>query len=306
MLTIFSALAAGACFAVAAVLQQREASVRPEGESGSFKLLGALARRRVWLAGIGMAVLSYAFQSVALATGPLSLVQPIIISEILFAIPIAARFKHVDIGRRTWAGAAAVVVGLAVALGMAAPHGGDPRASLGEWLMVTGAVTGLVLVALAVRERVGGVVRASMLAAAAASVMGTQSALLDLTIENLRDGPVALFTAWQTYLLVVASFVGLMLIQSAFQEGPLAASLPVIDAVEPAVAVAIGILLFDEALASETWRLVAAGVGAALAVVGIWTLDTAPTVQALHEQDEKRRESSQSGDAGETREDADR
>ena len=85
---IIAALIAGLFFAIGGVLQQRVASTRPEGESLSPRLIWDLLHQRLWVAGISCAVLSYVFQALALNFAPLAVVQPIIVSELLFAIPI--------------------------------------------------------------------------------------------------------------------------------------------------------------------------------------------------------------------------
>src|SRR4051812_12459734 len=89
LLGISAAVAAGACFAVAAVLQQRSAAARPADEMLSWRLIVRLTGRRMWLCGIGLAVLAYAFQALALSLAPLSVVQPTLAAELVFAIPVS-------------------------------------------------------------------------------------------------------------------------------------------------------------------------------------------------------------------------
>ncbi|MGC9540531.1 DMT family transporter [Streptomyces sp. UG1] len=290
--TVLAALAAGACFAVAGVLQQRAASARPADEALSWRLLWHLMRQPMWVSGIGLAVLAYGFQSLALAFGPLSLVQPLIVCELIFAIPLSARLHRVRLGAREWGGTLAVAGGLAAALTTARPGGGDPAtARLGPWLLALGVVAAVTAGTLVARAYVCGVWRASFIALAAGTVMGFQSVLLSATVARLPRGFAAVASAWQTYLLVVASIGGLLLIQSAFQEGPLAASVTVIDTAEPIVAVTAGVMLFGETLQSG-WPLTAFTVaGAAATFIGIVRLDTSPAIAALHQRDTRRRES---------------
>ncbi|MPY64404.1 DMT family transporter, partial [Streptomyces spongiae] len=246
---VLASLAAGVCFAVAGVLQQRAASARPDEETLSLRLLGQLVRDRIWRYGIALAVLAYGFQSLALAFGPLSLVQPLIVTELVFAVPLSARLYRMRLGPREWFGTLAVAVGLALALASARPHGGHPGAADPlAWLLLLGATCTLVCAALALSRLLSGPWRASAVALAGGVVMGTQSVLLAATVGRLRHGFDAVFSAWQTYALVVASLGGLLLIQSAFQQGPLAASLTVIDATEPVVAVTVGMVVFGEAV----------------------------------------------------------
>ncbi|MFI2508553.1 DMT family transporter [Streptomyces sp. NPDC018972] len=282
-IAVLASLAAGVCFAVAGVMQQWAAAARPDAEALTARLLGRLARDPLWLCGIGLAVVAYGFQSLALAFGPLSLVQPLIVAELVFAVPLSARLYRLRLGRREWSGTLAVAAGLALALLSARPHGGDPRAAgLLPWLLAVGAVAAVVCGALAAARVLSGPWRASATALAAGAVMGTQSVLLAATVDRLRHGLPTALAAWQTYALVAASVGGLLLIQSAFQQGPLAASMTVLDATEPVVAVAMGTLLFDETIRTG-WPVSAATLtGLALVAAGIAVLDTSPVIAASH------------------------
>lgn len=280
LVAVSAALGAAACFAVAGVLQQRAAARRPDDEALSFTLLRQLARQPMWLGGMALAFLAYGFQALALTSGPLSLVQPVIVSELLFAIPLAARLGRTRLRARDWFGTAAVTGGLASALFAARPHGGSTAASPQGWLITLAVVGGLTATALAGSRVATGPAKASLIALAAGLVMGGQSVLLAATVRRFDDGAVALATAWQTYLLVVASIGGLLLIQSAFQSGPLAASMPVIDATEPAVAIAVGTALFGESVRLGWPMGSVAAAGAALTLTGIFLLDTSPTLRA--------------------------
>lgn len=274
-----TALLAGLCLAGTGVLQQRAARRRPSDEHMSLRMLGKLARDKWWLAGIGAAVLSYAFQAVALATGPLALVQPLIVSELLFAVPISMRLRHRRLVGRDWAAMLTVVAGLVVDIVAANPEKGEPLQPFPAWWPALAAVGALALAAVLAARFVNGPAKASLLALAGATVMGTQSALFAATIAMLRRDIPHTFLGWQPYALVVASFLGLYLVQNAYQSGPLAASMPVMDATLPLVSIGLGIGLFGEVVRTSTWGLVGAGVGIAALVVGIVALDTSPNVQ---------------------------
>jgi drug/metabolite transporter (DMT)-like permease len=286
---IAAALAAGACFAVAGLLQQRAASSRPGDGGVSVRLLLDLVRDRTWLAGIGMALLSYGFQSTALAFGPLSLVQPLIVTELMFAIPLSARIHRMRLGRREWIGALLTAGGLATAIAAAQPQPGHPVAALGGWLRILAVIGGVVATALLVSRFVDDIPKASLIALAGGAVMGTQSALLDATVHRLTRGISVVFTAWQTYLMVAASIGGLLLIQNAFQVGPLAASMPMIDATEPTVAITIGIVLFHEKIRIGPVATSATVLGLVLVFTGILMLDTSPLLKRLHRKEKQER-----------------
>jgi multidrug transporter EmrE-like cation transporter len=149
------------------------------------------------------------------------------------------------------------------------------------------AVGAIAAIGVVIRGFLHGVFRASALAFSGAVVMGSQSALLAVSLVHLREGPVAVVTAWQSYVLVVASVLGGWLIQGAYREGPLAASLPLLDAGEPTVAVLIGVFLFGESLQTGTVRPLLAILGIVLVIVGIVVVDTSPTVRRVARQERR-------------------
>ncbi|HET7407100.1 MAG TPA: DMT family transporter [Mycobacteriales bacterium] len=287
---IIAALIAGLFFAIGGVLQQRVASTRPEGESLSPRLIWDLLHQRLWVAGISCAVLSYVFQALALNFAPLAVVQPIIVSELLFAIPISLRLHKMRLRRRDWIGVLAVAVGIAAAIAAAAPTQGNPIQPIGQWTPVLAAIAILVAGALLIQRRISGPMRASLIALAAAATMGTESGLMAAATNKFSKGAISGFESWEIYAMTLTSIFGLLLIQSAFQAGPLASSMPVVDAAEPLVAIGIGLALFGESIRTAPLALGVAIAGIAAMIAGIVLLDTSPVVQALHEQEKEEAE----------------
>lgn len=291
IVAVLAGLAAGGCFAMSGVLQQLVASRRPPDESMSPRLIVDLARRPKWLAGLGLAVLSYGLQALALAFGPLAVVQPLLVTELLFAIPISARLRGRRIGPREWGGAIAVAAGLAVAIAVSDPRGGTPLAAIDDWITVLAVVAGLATGAVLLGQRSRGPKRAALFAAAAAVTLGVEAALLQATTRVFEHGVVHGFTSWEPYVMAVASISGLVLVQSAYQAGPLAVSLPIIDTVEPSVAVIIAVTIFGEQVNHSVGALAPTALGLALIVGGILTLDRSPIVHDLYQVEREARTS---------------
>ncbi|RCW46188.1 hypothetical protein DFQ14_102491 [Halopolyspora algeriensis] len=288
-----AALVAGACLAATGLLQQRAASSRPKDEQLSLKLIVALAQNKVWLAGIGMAFLSYAFQAVALSLGPLALVQPLLVAELIFAIPISVRWRGVRIGAREWAAVAAVVAGLVIGIVSAYPRGGDPLQPISLWAYALGGVFLIASVSLVLGRMTGGPPRASLFALSGATVLGLQSALFAATIALLRQDIGHTFTTWQPYTLIVVSLTGMYLVENAYHAGPLAASMPVMDATLPLVSIAIGVTLFGEQVRTGILAFAGTSVGLILLIGGIVMLDTSSVIrrqQQIEHQDKDRTE----------------
>lgn len=208
-------------------------------------------------------------------------------------MPVSARLHGLSLGKREWLASLAVAVGLGLAIVAASPGEGDPMAPIGSWVIVFAVVGALVAFALLVGRRLGDTPKASTFALAGAATLGTQSAVFASTIALLRQEGFGLMTHWQPYVLIVLSIGGLLLIQSAYQAGPLAASLPVVNGVEPVAAVVLGLTLFGESIASGTLRYLGMGVGIIAILAGIVVLDTSPLIRKVHEREEEEAEEAQ-------------
>jgi len=99
-------------FALGSLIQQGAARQSHE-RAVRFGLLVALMRERRWLGGIAVMVLAFGIQAIALAFGPLALVQPLVAMEVLFALPMIARRNRLPLMRKS------IIGGLTVASGMA-------------------------------------------------------------------------------------------------------------------------------------------------------------------------------------------
>jgi len=281
IVAVIAALAAGCTFAVGSVLQQSAARDAPPDESLSFRLLVDLAHRPKWLLGIGSDVGSFGLQALALAFGPLALVQPLLVTGVLFAIPLAVRLKGMRLHAQEWAGTLAVAGGLALFLTAAAPTEGEPQTSFGRWVLILIAVGGLMALGVAAGRVARGPVRASLYALSAGAAFGLLAALTKTSTWLLGQGAGTFFTAWQPYTMAVVAVLGAVVQQSAFQAAPLPASVPVMDAVEPTVAVLIGVFAFAERLGTSPLALTLEAAGIVSLISGIVLLDRSPVVIAL-------------------------
>ena len=241
------ALLAAALFAVGAAAQQRSAGAVPDGQAGVGLVL-TLARRPLWWVGTLADIGGYVAQAAALGLGSLLLVQPLLVTSLLFALPLGARWAGRRLGRADVAWSVVLALALAVFVVSGEPTAGVDRVDLRGWapaMIVLGVVLAGCLLGAALRR---GTVRAVLLAVATGVLYGLGSALTKSVVSVLGDGPLALLTNWETYGLALSLGVGTLLQQSAFQAGALAASLPAVTVGEPVVAVAIGVAVLHEQL----------------------------------------------------------
>ncbi|MFC9471340.1 DMT family transporter [Nocardia sp. NPDC056952] len=255
--TIVYALIAAMLIALGAVAQQRAAAAVPEGTS----LLGGLLRSPRWWSGIVGDTGGYAMQVLALAFGAVLVVQPILVSALVFALPLSARLNGQRITARAATTALILVAALALFLIVGDPTAGEDTAPFREWLVPLAILLGVVVAAavagLTISSRSG---QALALGLAGGALFGTAAALTDRVVTLFGDGIGAVLGGWQTWTLVAAGLLGVYLQQRAFQAGPLSASLPAATIAEPLAAAFLGLTALDEHLRTSGPGLVVVGV----------------------------------------------
>lgn len=236
-------LVAAFLFACASVAQQSAATSVEPGAS----LIGGVVRSPRWWAGVTGDVGGYLVQVAALAVGSVTVVQPLLVSTVLFALPLAAKYSGFRMHRATWLSAGALTLALAIFVIVGDPSEGMADAPLREWVVPVTVIVVLAAAAAGAGLRTRDPGRAALLLGiGGGSMFGVAVAFTKHVTDIVESNPVAAFGAWQTYALVVSGTVGFVLQQKAFQAGPLAASLPAITVCEPVSAVFLGIVVLDE------------------------------------------------------------
>jgi drug/metabolite transporter (DMT)-like permease len=283
LIAIMAALAAAVTFAISAVLQQRAAADTPERLALSPRLLVELARHPVWLAGTVVSSVGFLLHILALAFGPLTLVQPLIVTQLVFAVLLAAPSGHRRLGVREWSGALAVVGGIVVFLAVARPHDGNSDPPMVVWLTISfSLLLAASSVLLGMRAPLGPR-RATWLGAAGGILFGLQAALMETVTFRMGPELVGTLTSWHLWAVIVVSAVAAVCSQSAFQAGSVAFSLPVMNVLELLMAVLIGAVAFGEPL-SEAPAAITLEILAGIAVIaGVFSLNRSPVFLELHQ-----------------------
>ena len=269
-IAVLAALAAAGSFGLGVAVQHRQAQLAPAARTAPLRLVAYLSRRRLWLAGLALATAGYGLQAVALAFGPLTLVAPVVATDLLFALPFAARWSGLPMRPLDWAGCSLVGAGITVFLIASPPGSGRSDASGPDWVLAFAAVALVSATAITAGMTSRGPARPALLALAAGTVFGLTAAVtLSLTRVLRHAGLGSVLAHWQPWAVAALGGLGLLLSMSAFQAGPLSASLPVVDTVEPVSAVLIGTSLFGEQLAASPAGLALQVAAAAAALAGI-------------------------------------
>jgi uncharacterized membrane protein len=263
------ALVAAFFFALAATLQQKGALGMGGVSLGSPGSLVALAKQTWWLLGTVALLCGYAFQAVALDHGRLAVIQPLLVTTIVFALPLGYLLTNQGVHRKEIIGAAVVVLGLAVFTFVGQAGDGVDNAPADEWAIVVVVLSAISLVLLLLGGR-GSVARKAALYGACAGVLyGLSASLCKPTMEILDDENVrAVLGSWEFYAFAVAGVLAFLVQQVSLATGKLATSVATVAVCNPLVSIVIGTLLLDERLAEPRWHKIIAYCGLGLALLG--------------------------------------
>jgi drug/metabolite transporter (DMT)-like permease len=263
------ALVAAFFFALAATLQQKGALGMGAVSLGSPSSLLALAKQTWWLLGTVALLCGYAFQAVALDHGRLAVIQPLLVTTIVFALPLGYFLTNQGIHRKEILGAAVVVLGLAVFTFVGQAGDGVDNAPADEWAIAVVVLSAISLALLVAGGR-GSVARKAALYGACAGVLyGLSASLCKPTMEILDDENLgAVLTSWESYAFAVAGVLAFLVQQVSLATGKLATSVATVAVCNPLVSIVIGTLLLDERLADPRWHKIVAYCGLGLALLG--------------------------------------
>lgn len=246
---VVSALVAAVFIAMGIVVRQRSTRHVPHEHSLSPRMVTTLARQPLWWGGTIAAFGGYGFQALALSRGSLILVQPVLVTSLLFAMPVAARLGHRRVTGREWMWALLLTVGIALFVVIGHPRPGEHRQAALGWA-VSGVVSlAVVATCVVVAHRTHGRTRAALLSVAVAVLFALVAVLTKVSVVLLERGGLGLLlTRAPLYVLIVIAVGATLLQQSAFHAGALQMSLPTMIVLEPIVAVALGVLVLGEHL----------------------------------------------------------
>jgi drug/metabolite transporter (DMT)-like permease len=278
-LAVTFALLSASAAAFSTSVQHQAAEAAPPSVKGAWPLLGHLVRRPIWLVGQVLGTMALVMHALALSSGPIALVQPLVISGIVLAVPVRAAISRKLPPRRDVVAVLIAAVGLATFLVVSDPSDGRGTGLGGLALaLVLGclAVTGLLV--LVARRLTDPTLRAFLLGACSGIFFALVAVLLKMSLELFsQDGLGRVFTSWPVYFLVLAGLGGILCNQLAYRSARLASSMPVLNVVDCLVALGFGYVVFHEVPRHTPGVVVLEGLALLAMLVGLWILlrDTA-------------------------------
>ena len=237
----------------------------------------------MWLLGGACLVGTFIFQALALYFGPLSVVQPILVLELIFTLGLRAFLLHDGIARADLARRPHDLPGAG-----RLPRRGDSRRRHprpGRRAVAAGVGTrGLAVLVLLLLSRHGPPGRrAALFGAATAIVWSVDAAFVKQTVDVLaHTGIIGVLTHWPLYAMIATGVLGTVLLQGAYAVGPLAASQATMLIVDPLASIMLGIELFGESLSSGPASVLGIVVSFAVLAAGVIMLSIwAPPVMTV-------------------------
>jgi drug/metabolite transporter (DMT)-like permease len=275
--TVIAAMLLGAGF----VLQQHAAAKLPASYL-HLRLIAELLRQRIWLGGITVMVVGQALSAWGLGHLSLTVSEPLLATNLIFALLLAAPISG-EIPRRTeFAGAILLCLGVgALSASRSVRALSESFGSSSHW--PAAAVIAGIAAAMAIGGRNGPArMRATLTGAGGGLLLGVADALTRRSVELIDGhGLAPLLSTWPGYAVICTAAVGLWLVQSAFSAGPLHASLPAVTAAEPLAGITLGVLVFGDVVHVTPWLLALQAAGLAAMVGGTILVARAPTFVKL-------------------------
>jgi drug/metabolite transporter (DMT)-like permease len=206
-----------------------------------------------WLLAILGDFVGFLLQIAALSTGPVVLIQPLVVLMLPVALITGSFLGGPRPGPAEYVGMAAVLAGLTGFIGMVgrARHPQPPDPWAAGIAVVAILILGIVL-CFAVRGR-GASLRGAVYGGVAGACFGTLGVLVNTASHRVVNGRITSLLTHPSGIVTLAGILvlgalGITLTQMSFQVGALAATLPANLSIDPLVAVILGVVLLRESL----------------------------------------------------------
>ena len=247
---IAALFALGAAFfiAIGDVMHQRSAHEITDEPVSHLELFTRLLRDRRWWLGSLVAGVGFALQAAALGLGSVLLVQALLVTSLLFALPINARISRRWVTRWEWLWAALLAASVAVIVTVGNPTEGHSHASWKTWTAVVVVLAPALILCVLGASVVKGPRSAVLLGFVSGALWGVFAVLTKGVVDRVDDGLWALIRMPELYVWAAVAIAGTAYQQASFRAGSLTASLPTMTVAEPVVGSVLGVVVLGEAL----------------------------------------------------------
>jgi hypothetical protein len=256
--------------AVSIVIQRHVAGEPPTNELYRKKFIQRLITTRLWLFGMILQVVAFLFQAIALHSGSLILVEPLLTTDLIFIMLILHYRFHISAGPREWFAVIAICLGLSSLIYVTDPKNGNVALNNLHWLLTS--VIILIIMGFgifAVRRIKVRQIRAAVSGVASGFNFALVAGFTKLSVDYLKFGFGREFISWPVYALIISGIFSVVMMQSTYGAGPLVASQPAMEITEPVISILIGIILFGDSINTKPLPVALEFISGAVAATGI-------------------------------------
>lgn len=258
-MAVLLAVLAALLFGISAVTDQRSTKRVRHRKAGSPWIFVDLARQPLWLTAITANVAGFVLQVLALKSGSLAVVQPLLVADLVFAVLISWLLaRRSRAARQIQVPAPLMFTGVFLTFGGVAGFLAIARPSAGTTHISNSIVAPL---ALGLVAMLGGCMivaqrnrrlRPLALALACGVNYGVAAFVVKLVTSEFGGGAEKVFTNWPIYALAIVGPAGFLLNQDALQEGTFLAPVQaIITTADPLISIALAIAWLDVTVASS-------------------------------------------------------
>ena len=260
------------------VITQHVASTSDSDESKGWRFVWYLVSNPLWLFGGAALIGAFAFQAIALHNGSLSIVQTLLMTDLVFSLVLRRLWIRQSISLQAWTAAVVTCAAVSVFIVTAEPRGGHADSNSRAWTatIIACAASAGVLALLGTRGSPSR--RAALLAISSSVVWALEATFIKAMTDTLTgDGVGGAFLHWPVYAVAVGGIIGTLLTQAALHVGPLRASQPFLVIVDPLVSILLSVYLFGEYFTSNIGDLIVASASFTILCASVvWLTRSAP------------------------------
>lgn len=260
-------------FALATALQHKSAQKAGVEKAMRPALLFFLVLDPMWLVGIGADVVGLFFQFAALVNGSVLVVQAILAIGLVFSLVFSAVLHNIRLKSSELVLSAVTALALVGFLSIGVPDRSVDKSTLTSWFVVAAATAAVTVVLAGFARTASRNHRTFLLGVSAGVLHGFTVSLSKVVAQNfVAHGVLKILLDPHLWILAAMGIADILVLQSAFQSGPLRVSLPIISVIEPVVAIGIGIVVLGETLSETALGAAIAVLSLGVMLLGVWGL----------------------------------
>jgi drug/metabolite transporter (DMT)-like permease len=265
------ALAYGAYFQNAAVVDDSSRKVKTQGGLSLKQLLSLIARPK-WLSGTAFMGAGIVLQLAALSLAPLIVVQPIGAVALVITSLLNARATKTRISRPTLIAVSFCTLGIAAFVAMASGVAHEVVLNDDRLREVLGVLIVILTIFGVLFFTIGKRMKALAYVVGAGVLYGFVATLAKVVIQRIYQQQFELLTILCLLALIGAVSLGGWFVQNAYSSGPPDLVIAGLTVIDPLVAVSIGIVILGEAKSADFITILGWLIAAVVAMIGVYLL----------------------------------